>query len=143
MEFLQWNDEKMSIGIILIDDQHKELLRIINQLSTSISEQSQRRDVLMIVDELINYADYHFTTEEELFDKFNYSETEIHKKEHQEFVNKFISMKEKISNDESFLRKNAIEIAQDVFNYIINWFLAHIAGSDRKYIDLFKENQIH
>jgi hemerythrin len=48
MEYLHWNDETMSIGIELIDEQHKELLKIINQLSTTIHENSQKIDIIMI-----------------------------------------------------------------------------------------------
>jgi len=142
MEFLQWDDEKMSLGIKLIDDQHKELLKIINKLSTSISEYSQTEDVLNIINELIDYANYHFGTEEKLFDRFHYNEMEIHKKEHEKFINKFTAIKNKITNDKIYLMKNAIEIAQETFAYILKWFITHISGTDRKYIDLFKGNGI-
>lgn len=138
--FLDWNDEKMSIGIETIDIQHKELLKIINQLSTSIHTNSQKKDILVIINELINYADYHFKTEEELFDRLNFDEKDSHKKEHSYFIQKFIDIKNNISSDEFYLNKNAIEIANDVFNYLINWFLNHIAGTDREYIELFKKN---
>lgn len=138
MEVLEWNDKTMGIGIKLIDDQHKELLKIMNQLETSIHENSQRRDILTIVDELIDYAAYHFITEEKMFDKIDYEEAEIHKKEHAEFVEKFDAIKNKISNDEFYLMKSAIEISDDIFNYIISWFIEHITGSDRRYVELLK-----
>ena len=64
MDFIKWNNETMGIGIMLIDNQHKELLKIINKLSSSIYNNSQQRDILEIIDELIHYADYHFSTEE-------------------------------------------------------------------------------
>ena len=142
MEFLQWNDKRMGLGIKLIDDQHKELLKIMNKLSTSINENSQKRNVLEIVEELVDYANYHFTTEEKIFDKLDYEETEIHKKEHAIFVEKFIKIKNKLSDNELYLKKSAIEIADDIFKYIINWFLDHISGSDRRYIELFKKKGI-
>jgi len=143
MYYIDWNDSEMSIGIKLIDDQHKKLLKIINQLATSINEHSQRRDVLLIVDDLINYSDYHFTTEEKLFDKFDYDENEIHKKEHTGFVNKFISIRNRISKDQIYFKRSSIEIASDIFTYIVNWFIDHVLGSDRKYVELFKEKGLH
>jgi len=142
MDYLEWNDNKMSIGIKLIDEQHKELLKIINKLSTSINENSQRKDILIIVNELIGYASYHFTVEEELFNKFNYKDSEEHKKEHSLFVKKFRSIKNKISNDKVYLKKSAIEISGEVFQYIVDWFLNHVVGSDKKYVELFKKNGI-
>ena len=53
-----------------------------------------------------------------------------------------LMIKDKIKSDNKYLRKSAIEVADDVFQFIINWFLEHISGSDRKYVDLFKENNI-
>jgi hemerythrin-like metal-binding protein len=142
MNFIKWNDETMSIGIMLIDNQHKELLKIINKLSSSIHNNSQRIDILEILDELINYADYHFSTEEELFDKFDYEENEAHKKEHSLFVEEFTELRNKITQDKIYMNKSAIEISERVFNYIVKWFLNHVVGSDRKFVELFKENKI-
>ena len=142
MEFIEWNNKTMSIGIKLIDDQHKALLKIINQLSTTINENSQRSCIVIIIDELIDYSAYHFTTEEKLFDKFDYDESHNHKKEHDLFVKKFIEIKSKIPNEDFYLMRSAIEIADDVFKYIIDWFLDHVVGSDRKYVELFKKNSI-
>jgi len=139
MEMLKWNNEKMSVGIKLIDAQHQELLKIINQLTTSIEENSQKKDILIIIDELIKFAGYHFLTEEKLFDEFNYEETEVHKNEHKEFSTKFIKMRNKLLEDELYKSKSAVIIAEEVFNYIINWFIHHVTGSDKKYVKLFKE----
>ena len=143
MNYLDWNDDQMSIGVKLIDSQHKELLKIINQLAISINEHSQRRDVLLIVDDLISYSAYHFATEEKLFDKFDYEETEIHQKEHAGFADKFTALKNKISDDQIYFKRSSIEIASDIFTYIVNWFIDHVLGSDRKYVELFKEKGLH
>lgn len=142
MKFMHWNDEKMAIGIKLIDDQHKEFLKIINKLSTSIHRHSQKKDIVTIVEELINYATYHFKIEEELFEKFQFEEMDNHKKEHDLFTSKFLELKDRVSNDELYLKKHAIDIASDTFQFIINWFLEHIVGSDKKYAQLLKDNGI-
>ena len=142
MEPIEWNNEKMSIGIKLIDDEHKVLLGIINQLSTSITEQSQKNDILIIINKLMDYASHHFKTEERLFEKFDYIEADIHLKEHSAFSEKFIEIKHKFEIDSLYLRRNSIEIAEDIFTYIIVWFLKHVNGSDRKYVKLFQDHGI-
>ena len=142
MDFLEWNGKTMGVGIKLIDDQHKELLKIINKLSTSINENSQRRDIVVIIDELIDYAAFHFTEEEGLFDKYCYEDKDTHKYEHALFVQKFRDIKDEVQNNEVHLRATAIEVAEDVFKYIIDWFINHVAGSDKKYIELFKKNGV-
>ena len=142
MNFLKWNQETMGTGVKLIDNQHKDLLKIINKLSTSINNKSQKKDILSIINEFINYADYHFSTEENLFDKFDYCESDSHKKEHSFFLNEFIKLKNEISGDKAYKNKTAIEISEQLFQYIINWFLTHVVGSDKKFVMLFKENGI-
>ena len=142
MDIVEWDDEKMGIGIKLIDDQHKELLKIINLLSNSINSNSQKKDILTIVDKLIDYAGYHFSQEKELFDKFNYEETQAHETEHAKFLKKFVEIQKKLLDNESYKNESIIEISEDVFKYIIDWFINHVTGTDRKYVSLFKENGI-
>lgn len=143
MEFSKWNDKTMSIGLDLLDNQHKELLQIINKLSCSIDNNTQGNDILIIVDELIQYAENHFSTEEALFDKFKYEESDSHKKEHFLFVNNFTELRDKIRNDNLYVNSSAVAISEEIFNYMLNWFLNHVTGSDKKYVDLFKKNSVH
>ncbi len=142
MNMLDWNDDKMSLGIKLIDEQHKELLNIINLLANSITNNSQKKDILTIVDKLIDYADYHFDVEKELFDKFNYEEKDHHINEHNSFAKKFSDLKVEIIHDEYYTNKSPIDIAEEVFNFLIDWLLNHILYEDRKFVDLFKEKGI-
>ena len=142
MQLLEWNNEKMALGIKSIDEQHKELLNIINQLTTTIKENSQKRDILTIVNQLIKYAKFHFNEEEKLFDKFNYKESIEHKHEHTKFLDKFNELENNIINNTTYKNKSAIEISEDVFNFLTKWFIEHIIGNDRKYVELFKEQGI-
>ena len=137
MDLIKWNDAKMSIGIKLIDDEHKQLLDIINDLGTSIHKNAQKDDILIIVDRLIDYAKYHFSREEEYFDKFNYEDTVEHKKQHDIFIEKFEKIKHDLNEEKKIC---SIIVSEDVFLYLVEWLLYHIVGSDKKYVDLFKRN---
>jgi len=142
MEELKWNDSRMSVDIKLIDDQHKELLKIINTLATSINDNSQKRDILIIVDKLIEYTKYHFSTEEVLFEKFNFDKTDSHKAEHAEFIQTFTDIRLKLTDYKYSRNKLAVEISQKIFTYLTTWFVKHVTGTDREYIELFKENNV-
>ena len=139
MVLLDWNEKTMALGIKLIDEQHKELLKIINLLAKSINENSQRKDILLIVEKLIDYVEYHFSAEEELFEKFHYEESKEHKDNHVKFTQKFVDIKNKITNDKSYLNMSSIDISIDIYIYMTNWFINHISGSDRKYASEFKK----
>lgn len=137
MKYIKWNDETMALGIPIIDEQHKKFLNIINQLQSIIYSSSQKEKLIDIIDELIDYAIFHFKTEEDLFEKFDYEFKEEHKKEHKKFFDKFLELKKITEIELLSLRKNAIEIANEIYIFIIDWFLNHIAGTDKKYITLF------
>ena len=139
MNMLDWNDDKMSLGIKLIDEQHKELINIINLLAHSITNNSQKEDILTIVDKLIDYSSYHFDVEEKLLAKFNYEEKDYHIKEHKGFTKKFSDLKVDIINDKYYTNKSPIDIAEEVFDFLTDWLLNHILHDDRKFVDLFKE----
>jgi len=71
---IQW-DAKYETGIKTIDDQHKELLRIIGNLSDLLTNAQNGDDIydemVSIISALTTYTVYHFKYEEDLFYKFN------------------------------------------------------------------------
>ena len=133
MNCIKWNDETMALGIPIIDEQHKNFLNIINQLQLVIASHSQEKRLMDIINELINYAIFHFKTEEEFFDKLNYYGKEEHKKEHKEFLEKFLELKKTIEDELISFKKNAVQIANEIYTFMIDWFLNHISGTDKKY----------
>ncbi len=137
MDLIKWSDERMSIGIKLIDDEHKELVKIINDLGLSIHKNCQRTEILTIVDRLIDYSKYHFAREEKYFKKFNYENAIEHKEQHNIFINKFEKIRKDIEEQDDLCN---IILSEEVFLYLIEWLLNHITGSDKKFVDLFKKN---
>ena len=60
-EFVEWSDA-LSVGVTEIDDQHKELIKMLNKLNTAIHGVGKRtrREV---INQLVEYTQVHFTTE--------------------------------------------------------------------------------
>lgn len=111
-----------------VDKQHKKLCSIINELYEAYIKTVETYKLAIILKELKEYSKYHFTTEEKLFAKYNYSLKEEHIKEHQSFkdeINKFVK---KYNEDDAML-------AQDMLDYLKDWLLNHILNEDKKYIN--------
>ncbi|MRR36581.1 bacteriohemerythrin, partial [bacterium] len=87
MPLIQWND-KLSVNVAEIDRQHKELIRMINDLSNAMHGNKAKKVIGKIIDGLVSYTATHFSTEEKYFEKFKYIEAGSHKREHAEFVKK-------------------------------------------------------
>ena len=130
--FFKWNDS-LSLKIPEIDEQHKKLVDIINLLYEAFMDQTANERIPEIIHELNQYADYHFTTEEKYFDRFNYEQTEVHKKEHEKYIDKMKEFEEKYN-------RNPKALTYEMMNFLRNWWQDHIQGSDRDYQSCFKEN---
>src|SRR5208283_2050149 len=90
MAFMEW-DESFSIGIAIIDRQHKEIIGLIDRLYGCLEVGDSDALIEGLLKELIELSEVHFKTEEDLFAKFKYSLILEHSVEHMRF--KMIAMK--------------------------------------------------
>lgn len=131
---INWNQERMSVGIKVIDEQHKKLIALINSIIFSIENHTQRNDIYKIIEDTLEYAKYHFSTEENLFFEYNIDKNIIqeHKKVHQEFIDKATSLYAKIKDDQLNKNNYSIEIVTDLYRYLTGWLVKHILSEDKK-----------
>lgn len=134
MSLINW-EEKYSVKVASIDNQHKKLIELINELYDGMMAGKSKEILGPILDSLVAYTSSHFKTEEIYFDKIDYSETEEHKLEHQKFVNEIIDFKSKFNLGE-------LTVTMEVAKFLKSWLLTHILGTDQKYTKEFLENGI-
>lgn len=127
---LLWNNS-YSVGIEEIDNQHKHLISLINTLQKFILQGEARDKVGEIINEMIEYSNYHFKTEEELFRKFSYPQAEAHVLSHHYFSSKVLSFKEDYQSSKGGL-------SMDVMHFLRNWLIQHISGEDKAYASFFQ-----
>ena len=124
---LVWK-ENFSIGMELIDTQHKHLFDIGNQAYLLLEnglKVDKYDDIELIIEDLESYTKYHFKYEEEYMLKINYSGYENQKREHTEFINKISKMRfVDVDKDQ----QKAIE---DLLAMIFTWLIDHILDEDR------------
>jgi hemerythrin len=124
---IEW-DERYSVGIQTIDDQHRELLRLINifYLSCAGEGESAKASFKLLVRGLINYIKYHFAAEEQLLERIKYPDISAHKRQHKEFT-RYI-----LEKTENFERGKALSLG-NFARYIRDWMITHITLIDKKY----------
>lgn len=116
-------------GVAEIDQQHQELIGLLNRLTDAVRNNEARNDVYRIMDDVIAYSSLHFATEEMLMAEFDYPEIEAHKKKHRLLIQEAVNFRKKLnySGEEQFL---------DWFNH---WpftnILAHIQFADNQVKD--------
>jgi hemerythrin-like metal-binding protein len=126
MPIMQWN-EKMSVGVAALDNDHKKLVDLVNQLYDAIQAGKGNDALGKILDGLINYTVFHFKNEEQLFAKTGYPASEGHKKEHEDLTKQVLAVQAK------FKSGAAGTLTLEVMNFLRNWLITHIQGSDKKY----------
>ena len=62
-EIFPWNPQ-LETGIAIIDDQHRNLVILLNKLGQQYVQGVSKQAIEHILKELSDYADYHFQTEE-------------------------------------------------------------------------------
>jgi methyl-accepting chemotaxis protein len=125
-------DDSIATGIEHIDEQHKELINLVNRLNGAM-QQGQGKAVLgEILDELGHYAVFHFKQEEDLFDKYGYPETEQHKAVHEKLLNDTTAFIEQFKSGQAGM-------SHDLFFFLKDWLTHHIKGVDHRYVPFLRE----
>ena len=106
---IEWNDG-LNIGVTSLDDDHKELLHIINNLSEAI-DTNETKDVLEnIFNELQNRTQDHFSREEIYLDDCNCTNLKEHAGKHRAFCSKLLELKTKVLSSKDYVATQDITI---------------------------------
>lgn len=135
MLFVRWLDEKYSVNIGDIDEQHKGLIGIINEVYRAKVENQSRKTIAGILEKMADYTKTHFRAEEELMAEHGFSELEPHRKAHRFFVAKVVEFNRDFSiNDDS--------IIESMLEFLKEWLLTHIMEMDKRYMPYLNEKGI-
>ena len=133
-EYVSWSDS-YSLGVKIVDDQHKGLLNFVNELFNHATgnEEEERAYFKAVINEVLQYVKMHFSTEEKLMILNRFPGYAEHKKAHDDFKLVVIkSVKDFDSGEPLVLEKFA--------NFLKDWILNHIAKVDTQYAEYFKKS---
>ncbi|VAW58528.1 hypothetical protein MNBD_GAMMA11-2488, partial [hydrothermal vent metagenome] len=83
--FVKWKNS-YSVGVESIDNDHKKLLCMLNQLQTASHYTTYDGVAEGILNDLVEYTEYHFFREEELMKECNYPGFDAHRKQHEAMI---------------------------------------------------------
>jgi hemerythrin len=123
--FVTW-DDSLSVGIKDIDDDHKKLLGLINNLQNAVYYPTGERFERQALDELVDYTKYHFEREEQLMLKHDYADFAEHKLQHEKMIEEVVRYMEAYE-------KNAESTLEELTQFLKQWLIRHIKGTDKQY----------
>ena len=132
---ISWTDE-LSVGIGIIDNQHKGLVDLINELNAAMRQRRSDAVLVGVLERLKQYTVKHFATEEEFFDKFGYPDAPAHKKAHRDLVEKVLAF-------EAELKSGRAKVTMEIMRFLKDWLVGHIMGTDKRYGPFLNSKGVH
>jgi hemerythrin len=128
-----WSD-RYSMGVKVIDDQHKGLLSFVNDLFNHATgdEYEEREYFKSVIQQAVKYIKVHFETEEKLMLSTNFPGYAEHKMIHDGFT---MTVLKSVKDFEAGKR-----LVLEKFAYFLkDWVLSHVAVEDVKYAEYFRK----
>lgn len=132
MTQIKW-DDNYSVGVKEIDKQHKHFIGLLNAVYECL-ESNNTKKLPDVIKDLTDYAEHHFKTEEDYFDKFSYADAEIHKAAHRELMAKVYGFADRHDDPRA--------LGFDLLYFLEKWLLVHFRGMDKKYVETFKQHGV-
>jgi len=120
-----------SVGIKTIDEQHKRLLNLVNDMYDHVlgDPKAERAYFQKIIHSAVDYIKVHFATEEKIMRATRFEGYREHKREHDSFI---LTVVDHIREFEAG-RNTLISFT----NFLKDWILTHIAIIDKQYFAYF------
>ena len=123
---IEWTPD-LSVGINLIDDQHKIWFEKANQLFDAGKNGKAKEFIAQMLDFLDEYTKKHFHDEEQYMLSIHYPEYDTQKKLHTAFIAELAKLKQ------SFQESGGnIVVIINANQMVINWLTNHISTQDKK-----------
>jgi len=133
-EVVKWS-EAFACGIKIVDDQHKGLLDLINDMFSHASgnEEEEQEYFKQVVEKAVDYVRVHFATEEKIMKQTQFVGFEEHKKAHETFI------LEVLDNARAFQKEKRINL-EEFTRFLKEWVLTHVAIMDKQYFSHSRKN---
>ncbi len=127
---IPWRNE-LSVGVLNMDSQHKQLIGLINSLYAALKRGEGSAATGNILRELVQYTKYHFTAEEKLMEQAHYAGLASQQEAHKKFVSKTMEAQQRWASGDSTVTK-------EVMDLLMNWLPQHIMKMDKQYTSVLK-----
>lgn len=126
MAKIEW-DDSLSVGVDLIDEQHKMLIQKLRDLSDAFESGREMNRIMQTLEFMVDYTDFHFTAEEKTMVKYDYPGLEEQKSQHKQFVVTLNNIVEDFKEEGP-----TSSLATSINVFLHNWLIKHIKGVDIK-----------
>ena len=129
MELVPW-ESKYALGVQIIDEQHKRLFALTNELyeKCRLGEDAVHDQFIKTLHSMVNYVIEHFTAEEKIMVQIQYPRIAEQKEQHASFTRKILEESKKFESG-----KHGVPL--DLVHFLKDWIISHIAVFDQVLAD--------
>ena len=114
----------MSVGLQELDEQHKALFDLLNELHEAINAKGSAKTCGAILDRLVDHTRIHFLMEESLMRLLNYPEFDAHKAQHGNLLGQVAKVQARLEND-------GFAVSFELLHFLKAWLVNHIHHRDQ------------
>jgi hemerythrin len=121
----EWSDS-FSIGLQEIDEQHKVLVGLLNELHQAIVQHHGSQAAREVLNRLAEYTGTHFTVEESLMRLLAYPEFRQHRELHEDLLRQVLELQKKLDSGQA-------TITFELLHFLKMWLAKHIGEIDKRF----------
>jgi diguanylate cyclase (GGDEF)-like protein/PAS domain S-box-containing protein/hemerythrin-like metal-binding protein len=126
-------DQSHMIGVSELDEQHRNLARMVNKLNSAWRKGAAHETLLSLFDELVTATAEHFETEGRYMAHYAYPEQRMHEKEHALLVDEAMRLRKGLSDGGELLALQTIK----------DWLINHIHHADSRLAQFLLSQGVH
>ena len=134
MALITW-DERYSVGVRSMDNQHNVLFGMLNDLYDAMNKGHEQTVTGPLLNSLADYTRHHFASEENLMASTGFPGAAAHREKHQDLMNKVEAFSGRLDRGDVLL-------SVDLFNSLSEWIATHIQKEDKEYGPWLKERGV-
>ena len=126
-DLIVW-DEKYAVGIKLIDNQHRQLVKLTNELHRDCIGRNTEIETVFreAMSRMVEYVRFHFSAEQQLLERIKFPGYIDHKKRHEALIKDILDAAKDFNEGRKFVPNNFVRTLRD-------WIFSHIAIYDKVY----------
>jgi hemerythrin-like metal-binding protein len=126
-DLIQWDEARMTTGVEAIDEQHQELIGMINKLHQACLAGVGKEELRQMMNFLAAYVKTHFEHEEGLMDQHRCPSKAANLGAHRKFLQNFEAMQQRFETDGA-----TTSLLLDMRSLVGDWLATHICNVDTK-----------
>ncbi len=135
MALMTWSS-KYSVGVEALDNQHKALMNVLNELHAASMRGRAQEVAGPLLRQIVSESSEHFAAEERLMESTGYPGLAGHRAKHRKLTGK---VAEFVARHE----RGDTAVYVQLLYFLRDWLNQHIQTEDQEYVPSFKAHGVH